>query len=89
MVIALAAFESLEVLFWLWLRRRRPASGTEAMVGEEGVLSGERRVRIRGTSYPARVMEGDPGDRVVVEEVEGMTLIVRRAPSRSPRSRSS
>jgi membrane protein implicated in regulation of membrane protease activity len=45
-----------------------------------GVLGHGGRVRIRGTSYPARVLEGQPGDRVRVEKVDGMTLVVRRAP---------
>jgi membrane protein implicated in regulation of membrane protease activity len=75
----LAAKEAFELWLWLSLRRRRPASGTEALVGERGELTGANRVRIRGTSYPARVLEGDPGDRVVVDQVEGMTLVVRRA----------
>ncbi len=75
----LAAKEAFELWLWLSLRRRRPASGTEALVGERGELTDTNRVRIRGTSYPARVLEGDPGDRVVVDRVEGMTLVVRRA----------
>jgi membrane protein implicated in regulation of membrane protease activity len=75
----LAAKEGFELWLWLSLRRRRPASGTEALVGERGELTGSGRVRIQGTSYPAQVLEGDPGDRVVVERVEGMTLVVRRA----------
>ncbi len=75
----LAAKEGFELWIWLSLRRRRPASGTETLVGERGELTGTNRVRIRGTSYPARILEGDPGDRVVVDRVEGMTLVVRRA----------
>lgn len=78
-VVVLAAFESLELWFWLWLRKRRPISGPEGMIGERGVLSEGARVKIRGTSYPARVRSGGPGDRVRVEEVQGMTLVVRRA----------
>ena len=77
-IVALAAFEGLEIAFWLWLRRRRPRAGHEAMVGERGTLAAEGRVRIRGTTYPARVLQGEPGDPVVVEDVDGMTLVVRR-----------
>jgi len=77
-IAGLAAFEVLEVAFWLWLRRQRPRSGHEALVGRHGVLTEGDRVRIGGTTYPGRVLEGEPGDPVVVEEVEGMTLVVRR-----------
>lgn len=76
-VAALAAFEGVEVLFWVAMRRRRPASGHEALIGERGVLASPGRVRIRGTSYPARPVGAEPGDPVVVEAVDGMTLVVR------------
>lgn len=75
----LLAKEVVEISLWLSMRRRRPVSGTAALVGKRGQLSGPDRVRIAGTSYPARVLEGEPGDPVVVEGVEGMTLVVRRA----------
>jgi membrane protein implicated in regulation of membrane protease activity len=74
----LLAKELVEISFWVSMRRRRPASGTEALVGKRGELIHSDRVRIAGTSYPARILEGQPGDRVVVESVEGMTLLVRR-----------
>ena len=75
----LLAKEIIEISLWVWMRKRRPASGTEALVGRHGELIQAGRVRIAGTSYPARVLEGEPGDRVVVESVDGMTLSVRRA----------
>jgi membrane protein implicated in regulation of membrane protease activity len=75
----LVAKEVIEFSLWRSTRRRRPASGTEGLVGRHGELIDSNRVRIAGTSYPARVLEGKPGDRVVVETVEGMTLSVRRA----------
>lgn len=75
----LLAKEVVDISFWISMRRRRPASGTEALVGRRGELIDSGRVRIAGTSYPARVLEGEPGDRVVVESVDGMTLVVRRA----------
>jgi membrane protein implicated in regulation of membrane protease activity len=40
-------------------------------------MAGPSRVRIRGTSYPARVESGGAGDGVEVVAVEGMTLVVR------------
>lgn len=78
-VAVLAGVEIFEARLWWWAYHRRPLSGAEGMVGERGVLASPGRVRIRGTSYPARVLEGSPGDRVVVEAVEGMSLVVRRA----------
>ena len=78
-IAALAAFEVVEFRIWRWAVRQRPRAGAEGIVGEVGVLAEGSRVRVRGTSYPARVLEGEPGDRVRVEKVEGMTLVVRRA----------
>lgn len=84
-VVLLAGVEVFEVSVWLRLRRRRPLSGHESLVGERGVLAGPGRVRIRGTSYPARVVGGDStresgtGEPVEVTAVEGMTLVVRPA----------
>ena len=78
-VVILAGVEVFEVSLWLSLRRRGPLSGHESLVGERGVLAGSSRVRIRGTSYPARVIQGGVGDRVEVIAVEGMTLVVRSA----------
>jgi membrane protein implicated in regulation of membrane protease activity len=76
-VVILAGVEVFEVSLWLSLRRRGPLSGHESLVGERGVLAGSSRVRIRGTSYPARVIQGGVGDQVEVIAVEGMTLVVR------------
>lgn len=86
-VVLLAGVELFEVSLWLRLRRRKPLSGHESLVGERGVLAGPGRVRIRGTSYPARVKSGGPGTsvelgaggKVEVIAVEGMTLVVRPA----------
>jgi membrane protein implicated in regulation of membrane protease activity len=76
-VVVLAGVEVFEVSLWLSLRRRRPLSGHESLVGERGVLAGPSRVRLRGTTYPARAVRGGVGDRVEVIAVEGMTLVVR------------
>jgi membrane protein implicated in regulation of membrane protease activity len=84
-VVLLAGIEVFEVSVWLRLRRSRPLSGHESLVGERGVLAGPDRVRIRGTSYPARVVGGGSaeasrtGEPVEVTAVEGMTLVVRTA----------
>jgi membrane protein implicated in regulation of membrane protease activity len=78
-VVVLAGVEVFEFRIWRWALRQRPRSGIEALVGERGVLASEGRVRIRGTSYPARSPGGAAGDRVVVEDVDVMTLVVRPA----------
>lgn len=78
-IAVLVGVEIGELFLWRWAWRERPRSGTEAIVGETGVLASGDRVRIRGTSYRARVLDGSPGDRVRVEALEGMTLVVRRA----------
>ena len=79
-IVVLVGVELFELRIWRWALRQKPRAGTEGMVGELGILAAPDRVRIRGTSYPARVLEGDPGDEVTVEATEGMTLVVRRAP---------
>ena len=83
-VVLLAAFELLDLGLWPWVVRQRARSGIQSLVGERGVLASGDRVRIRGTSHPARARGGGPGD-VVVEAVEGMTLVVREA-TEDPRS---
>jgi membrane protein implicated in regulation of membrane protease activity len=82
-VVVLAAVEMFELRLWVWAMRQRPRSGTEALVGRHGILADGSRVRIGGTTYRAEVLEGLPGDRVRVERVDGLTLVVRRAPEPS------
>jgi membrane protein implicated in regulation of membrane protease activity len=77
-IVLLAGFEVFEFRLWRWAVRQRPRAGTEGIVGEVGTLTAGDRVRIRGSSYRARILDGGPGDRVRVERVEGMTLVVRR-----------
>jgi membrane protein implicated in regulation of membrane protease activity len=79
-IVLLVGVEVFEFRLWRWALRQRPRAGIEGMVGERGRLSAPDRVRIRGTSYPARAVEGRVGDPVVVEAVEGMSLVVRRVP---------
>lgn len=78
-ILGLVGVELFEIWIWLRWRKRRSLTGPESMIGERGVLASDRRVRIRGTTYPARVIDGTEGDRVVIEDVEGMTFVVRRA----------
>jgi membrane protein implicated in regulation of membrane protease activity len=78
-VVALAAVEIIEFRIWRWAVREGPRSGAEALVGRTGELASQDRVRIHGTSYPARVLGGGgrAGQRVRVEALDGMTLVVR------------
>jgi len=67
---------------------RRPRSGREAMIGERGVAraaiaEGPGRVLVEGSLWNARNCDPEhpieAGDPVVVVNVDGLTLIVRRA----------
>ncbi len=79
-------------LFALWAfvvgkgvaaRRRPVTSGTNAMIGVQGVARGGNVVAVRGELWNAHTIDGKPlmpGEEVVVEEVEGgLTLRVRPA----------
>jgi membrane protein implicated in regulation of membrane protease activity len=83
-IAALVGVEVFEFRVWRWAVRQRPRAGAQGIVGEIGVLGEGGRVRIRGSSYPARVLEGEPGDRVRVEDVDGMMLLVRRVSPEPP-----
>lgn len=78
-VTALVGLEVFELRIWRWALRQRPRAGLEGIVGERGRLVTPGRVRIRGTTYAARAADAAPGDPVVVERVEGMSLVVRKA----------
>jgi membrane protein implicated in regulation of membrane protease activity len=85
-VAAATVVEIAEVGFWVWLsRRRRIATGAEALPGARGVVTAacrpEGQVRVLGELWRARCEEGaDPGDEIVVERLDPeLLLIVRRA----------
>jgi membrane protein implicated in regulation of membrane protease activity len=67
--------ESLVLL--KWSRRRRAVTGVEALIGKTAVVSSPTQVRVAGELWEAR---SDrllvPGDKVVVQAVEGLTLLV-------------
>jgi membrane-bound ClpP family serine protease len=81
--LAIAARKSLEA------RRRRIASGSEALCGHQGVVrswNGEGgQVFVDGALWRARLSamdepeQLDAGDAIVVERVSGLTLAVRKA----------
>jgi membrane protein implicated in regulation of membrane protease activity len=85
-VAAATVVEVGEVGFWVWLsRRRRIATGAEALPGARGVVTAtcrpEGQVRVLGELWRAHCEEGaDPGDEVVVERLDPeLLLIVKRA----------
>jgi membrane protein implicated in regulation of membrane protease activity len=85
LVAVAAVFEIGESFaWWAWSRRRRARVGVEALWGATAVVltpcRPEGQVRIQGEIWKARCAEGaDPGERVTVERVEGLTLVVRRS----------
>jgi membrane protein implicated in regulation of membrane protease activity len=67
--------ESLVLL--KWSRRRRAATGIEVLIGKTAVVTSPTQVRVAGEIWEARsdrVLV--PGDEVVVQAVEGLTLFV-------------
>ncbi len=69
--------ESLAVM--RWSRRRRAATGAEALVGRTAVVSSRAQVRIAGELWQARSEEPlVPGEEVEVTFVDGLTLGVSR-----------
>ena len=70
-------------LLW-WSRRRRAAVGVDTLVGATAVVVTPCRpvgqVRVAGELWRAECPEGaDPGDRVDVRAVDGLTLRVARS----------
>lgn len=81
-IVMLAGVEVFEFRLWRWAVRQSALGGTGGLIGQRGTLIAGERVRIHGTTYSARVTGAQPGDEVVVEATDGMTLIVTAAPSR-------
>ena len=75
--------ESLALL--KWSRRRRAATGAEALVGQRAIVSSPTQVRVAGEIWQARSLGPlVEGEEVEVTGVDGLTLDVSR-PSRAPR----
>ena len=71
------------VFLW-WSKRRAPTVGVDALVGKVGVAVGalwpEGQVKIGGEIWRARCEGGcEPGAKVVVRAVSGLTLEVEPA----------
>lgn len=82
-VVAAAAIEVLELMFWLrFLRRYRVRTGAEAMVGKQAeVVEGcdpDGRVRLEGELWNARCDAlVTRGQFVRIGAVDGLTLVVQ------------
>jgi membrane protein implicated in regulation of membrane protease activity len=86
-VIAVAAvIEVAETFFWIRLSRRgRVKMGPETLLGATAVVVAPCRptgqVRVEGELWRARCEDGaDAGELVHVRALEGLTLVVERAP---------
>jgi membrane protein implicated in regulation of membrane protease activity len=63
--------------FLKWSRRRKAAVGVEALVGQTALVVTPTQVRVAGELWEARGAEPlQVGGRVVVLEVDGLTLVV-------------
>jgi membrane-bound serine protease (ClpP class) len=84
-VLATAGFFAVVVAKALAVHRRRPTTGREGLVGEEGVaesgIEPQGKVFVRGEYWDAESDEPiGAGSRIRVEAVEGMRLRVSRLP---------
>jgi membrane protein implicated in regulation of membrane protease activity len=60
--------------WWRWTHRRSPSVGVEALIGREAVVGEDGWVRVQGELWRQR--GGEPGRRVRVRAVDGLTLVV-------------
>jgi membrane-bound serine protease (ClpP class) len=81
-----AVLELGELAFWVrWNRRRHVKVGAETLVGRRAAVvvscRPEGQVRLDGEIWQARCEEGaSTGETVVVERLDGLTLVVGRSP---------
>jgi membrane protein implicated in regulation of membrane protease activity len=86
LLVAVIVWEVTEKLFWIRFIGRYPVVvGREAMIGMSVTATTtcwpEGRVRLHGENWQARCSMGArPGETLVVEGVDRITLIVGRAP---------
>jgi membrane-bound serine protease (ClpP class) len=85
-VVGVAAVVEIgESFFWYrWSQRRRAHTGGEAMIGRRAVAISDCRprgqVRVAGEIWQACCSDGvDAGETVVVDALDGLTLVVSRA----------
>jgi membrane-bound serine protease (ClpP class) len=84
LIVAAAAVEVGESLFWVWFSKRKRATvGAEALVGRTARVvrpcHPEGYVRLDGELWQARCAEGaERGDEVRIASLDGLTLVVER-----------
>jgi membrane-bound serine protease (ClpP class) len=79
---SVALFMAFAVAKVVQVRRRPVAVGTSNLVGTPGVVRRGGLVAVKGELWQAESADGEPlttGDAVVVEDVEGLRLVVRHA----------
>ena len=78
----LALFFAVAVAKIFQARRRPTEVGVSSMRGASGVARGDRLVFVNGELWQADAQDGrplEPGERVTVDDVEGLRLVVHRA----------
>ena len=81
-VVVAAAIDVAETAFFVrWSKRRRATVGAETLVGRRAVVvrsvGSQAQVRLDGEVWEARAdVELEPGQEVVVNGLEGLTLEV-------------
>lgn len=83
MIIVVLAFVFLVVRSVINVHKMQVTTGREGMIGEEGValtdFSGTGKISVHGEIWNAEFFgEANKGDRLIVESISGMTLIVRK-----------
>lgn len=84
MILGGLAIETGELAWGLRLARRwKPKTGAEAMIGKDAVVVKQCRplgeVRVHGELWRALCEDGaEVGERVRIERLEGLTLVVTR-----------
>ena len=85
LVAVAAVVEVAETLFWIWLSRRgKVKMGPETLVGSVARVvtpcAPLGQVRLQGELWQARCEAGaEPGERVRVQALDGLTLVVERS----------
>ena len=82
--VALGAVGIMGGLYIRWivgpLRNKRNMTGSEALIGKQGVAVSPKEVRVEGVIWRARSVSGDlkEGESVRVKAVEGLALVVEK-----------
>jgi membrane-bound serine protease (ClpP class) len=80
--LPVTAVSVLIVVFLIYLsiraHRRKVETGNEGLIGEEGVYRGGGKAFIHGELWRVEGEGLDEGDEIVVEDIDRMTLRVRK-----------